>query len=284
MATVTGPILRERGCIEEENGAVKRFVCHYTVKDCAGATLGARMLDALNALTTFGVVFGYQSPTFPDLMITNRNLLWMPGDNENFTAEVIALNYADLEGQGIFSSSSSMTSATTNVDFVGNPITVAYQFPAGYATWFPNCAAWEGQIMTQGVTLQTLLPTDELTATKLLNAAYPTYYSDTWKGHLNQTTWRGRVRGSVMCTNVSFKPVRRHKAGDLPGHMHLFQFSFQWLGRGHQPRVQFTDPNTGAPPPDLLYGTGYYQMDGYQKPLCYWFPYREFNDLFPGGS
>ena len=200
MATVHGPIIGERSSIEESNGAIKRLVCHYEVKGVTGVTISAKMKTAYDALTSAGIIFGGVVPEFPDLMLTDRNFSLMSGTNDVWVCEVTLMNYADLEGQGVFSSASGMTSYTSYTDYFMQPLTESYDYPADY--YDPQLA---GQTRTIIAPINVNQATDDLTVTKLVSTANPTVLADSWRLRLNLS----RNSGSAARLSRSLSCLRR---------------------------------------------------------------------------
>lgn len=263
MATVRGPIPGGTE-MEEENGTIKRLVVQYTVYGLSGTDIG-RLQSALSAA---GVPdYNEEAANYSYLLVTRRTVRPNSRSNDGNCMDVfVEYTPKGLEGNNFFGTySSQLTQIETQNDINGNPITVSYTFPSGYA----YDASLAGRTVTQGGNISVQVPQATIVISGIYATDYPNSVTDYWMGTTNLWAWNGGGPGQWLCTSVTSDP---EALGAGPSRW-KFRFEFQRKLDGWQPLVYFTDPNDGKPPADLEWNVGVKYVQ--------WYPYRIYQTWFP---
>lgn len=276
MSTVRGPLID--GCeAKEEAGAITSAKLVYTVDGISGATGTEKMANALAAVP---YVFGSVPAGFPNLIVLDRSVKPVTsGNNTVFTVTCECADIGSVEGAGVFSLRSSLTSHTTYTDVNGVPIVTAYTYPVDYVQ--PELA---GLSVISGNPVTVTIPTIEATVTKIFRISNLSTLYANWPGRLNATPWAAGAVGQWQCTNISDKLVNRATSP----YWYLVQFTFVYSSHGWQPRVAFATQQ-GETPADLTVNSAE-PINGTYDPFgalgvgakkIKWFPYADFHQLFP---
>lgn len=263
MTTTYGPIPAGTE-MEEENGTVKRLVIQYTVTGVTGTNI-ARLGDALSAA---GIPdYNDEAVGYDYLLCTRRTVRPNPTANDGHTMDVfVEYTPKGLEGNNFYGTySSTLTQIETQNDFNGNPISVAYTYPANY----PYDTTLAGQTVTQGGAVSVQIPQPTIVISGIYATDYPNSVTDYWMGTTNLWAWNGGGPGQWLVASVTCDP---EALGTNPSRW-KFRFEFQRKLDGWQPLVYFIDPNDGKPPADLVENVGVKYVN--------WYPTRIFQTWFP---
>lgn len=262
MATVTKWKIVEHTQTEEE-GVIVSATEVYRVDGLNNTYADRRTLD--EALDASGIpILGDKAPGNTNLAVFRRNV--RPIESTPTSCEVV-IEYktvADFQNTFIFSGSTSLNQHNTDVDILGNKITLQYTYPNNYPV-----EELRGQVYTTRANESVYIPRTVLTASGSLYVDYPTQISSDWVWHMNSTFWAGQAPGYWLCTDCSFVPR------DLGlGRAHLWQFTwtFELNPLGWPVVAKIIDPNTGNVPDDVVAGTG-------TKDVL-WYPSKDFNVIF----
>lgn len=206
---------------------------------------------------------GAFAPGNTNLVCTGRRVKLLPNSNRQVE---VTCDYVPL-GQSasgfIFSGSTSLAQAESQLDRYGNQISVSHTWP-GDDPDFPS------KTHLQGLNMSVLMPQSTLTARGQLQVQWPDYVSELWTGAMNATWWAGTAPYYYMCTKVDWEPL---DVGVGRNRWWGFTFEFQKAATGWIPQTWFIDQRTGKPPANLVPGVGYKNVD--------WYNVLDYNVLFP---
>lgn len=160
-----------------------------------------------------------------------------------------------------FEFGSSLSQIESNLDVDGNPITVQYTYPSSYLP-DPNHRA--GKTVTQGGMMSKPLPEPTFTVRWLVvagnlgvvyhTADYLMSYYMSFEGKLNDSSFTiGYIVGAAHTWLIAaVKGTSRDGGVSYEASM-----TFQYRARTWDDQVTFINPDDGKPPPDLVAGTGY---------------------------
>lgn len=259
----------EEVSLNEEGGVIVELIraCKITGLDNASGDFTI-LQEALDALDTAGLTAGSLLSGFENLVLTNRPLSVIDSSQ---TAVRATLDYQtisrtwrilSLNNGFVFNGGTSLQQETTQLDAFGTQITVAHTFDASDPD-FPS------QEKIQGASASVLVPSPSLIAAGKLATSFPDFITQDWAGSINSVPWRGAAAFTWLCSNVTFEPS---DTVSLPASWE-FVFEFTYRSDGWEPQVVYIDERTGKPPPGLVAGVGFKQIE--------WYATRDFNALFP---
>lgn len=265
MAASTGGVSLENVTTQESYGVITGLKARYLVVGASGASLSAKIADALAAS---GIpAFGDIPAAFTNLILVNRSVSLVDHQQTKFYVDCEYLAAGDAESGFIFRGSTSLSQVERDKDIGGVPITVSHTFSTDPAVE-PD-PQYQGKTLVQGGTVSVLRPQMELTATGILSRDFPQNEMAAWEGYTNSEPWANGPAGFWLCSSVNFKVL---DVSTSPQKC-LFEFTFQGRGDGWNPWVTFKDPRTGDVPYGLVDGVGR------KHPAEY--PARDYNTLFP---
>ena len=253
----SAPALTTISC-EEREGAVVAMHRQCLVEgvintDYQGlfAALDAASVPAFNSIPTGET----------NLVLNRREARAVGGATSKYLIDLYYVAKSESEYNFVFSGSSSLNQITTELDGLGQQVTVSHTFPAGDKD-FPST------LRTQGASMSVLSPQMSLSAVGVMEEDYPHIIAFQWSGAVNATTWADMLPGTLICMGAGFVP---HDLGADPK-KYKFTFDFQFDPSGWEPLAVYIDERTGKPPENLVNGTGY-------KTVVYR-PQQEYNTLF----
>jgi len=261
MASVTArPIVSNLSATEEES-IVSSLVCEYMVTGLTSDT--TYILQ--EALLTSGVPQpASYAPGDYNMILCNRYPSLIEGTTDSVLVRCEYKSIAEARSTFIFSGGTSLVQITTQVDIYGNLIEVAHTFPAEAD---PD---YSGQTKFQGGDVPVMIPQTTLTCVGRLPVDFPDEISRYWTGSYNSQFWAGSPAYTWLCTRCDF--VGKDLALNRQ-HYWEFTWEFQHNPQTWIPIAIYTDPRSGKPPADLVYGTGYKEVE--------WYGLIDFNELFP---
>lgn len=244
----------------EEDGVVIRLVRRFRViglTDTDYDVLGS-------ALDTSGVPAYNSQPAesrYKNLAARNREARLVDGEQGIVDVDVTYLPYENTLGslklgQLVAEFGGSVQQVSTNLDREDQVVTVSYTYPADY---LPD-PSLRGETVEQGGTITYLEPNTVLVVRGRLGSARAWMIVKGLQGKTNGASFVGGAIGTWLCTSARARPV------DVTGTpVYDIEVEFQYAPKGWKPWVTFRDPNTGEPPPDLVQGTGYKQVESYEQ-------------------
>lgn len=239
--------------VEEEHGVIvsaTRTALIEGITVSGGVTFQDEVYTALdNAGLTY-----YSTTSISQNLVLYRRSVTPLTENSN-TQAIATLEYVGKatipgkigEWQPVVSATLSQVESAK--DIIGAPITVSHTFP-------DDDENHAGGTITQGGTVQQLLPSYELTYRGLQNVPSILKFAERYMGRTNSATWNYGEAGKWLCTSVNGEPVDVRAGVDT----WLVEITFQYRGIGWAQTVVFTDPSTGEQPANLVAGVGFRQV------------------------
>jgi hypothetical protein len=135
-----------------------------------------------------------------------------------------------------------VSSTETEVDRFGDPITVAYQNEV------------------QGGLVQANEAAMQLSFDMAVSTYNPTSLVIAWQNKVNSVDWFEGAPGVWLCTRVNVETIQENSSPPL------WKLTFEFQAKpfpGWQPWVRYINPEFGKPPPNLVLGVGYKQVEHY---------------------
>ena len=153
---------------------------------------------------------------------------------------------------------SSVQQVESHLDKTGATIELEYAFPSDYDAR----TDWRGTTQPQGGFFSKFTPQRTYTVTKeessSIDAVDIEGWNNTYVGKINSGSWRNYPARTWLCTGISGSSTN---GGDT----YIVTYSFQFNAKTWAAHVIYVDPNTGKPPTDLVFGTGYKIVEVYDE-------------------
>jgi len=248
----------------ERNGVPNKLVRRAIISDLGNYFGDVRVVnEAYQFLTSLGVVNRSQAYPGSGMILTERNLRLMDGEQRKVEAEIVYEPAGKTEDAFAFHVETNLSQTDTQVDRYGNQILVTHT----YADDAPEHA---GETIRQGGSVSVMVPQTTIRAEGFLYCYYPILITSKWTGAINSVPWIGGAAYTWLCTEVSAKP-ESFETDIAPIWRFTFEFQHNWFG--WIPQAIFIDPETGKAPADIVAGTGTALVD--------WYSSADFNSLFP---
>jgi len=215
-------------------------------------TASARLVAAVTAVEAEGIEIGDAHPAQSDCVLISMTpearasdvvhvtMTYSSDPADRSEANPDDPDYAEIEV------GSRCTQQETNKDVEGSTVTVGYTFPADYPI-----AEYTGRAVKASPKIPFLKPETTIVYTRK-EKSDPTNKALNYVGRCNTGGWSRHPEATErqwLCTGI----VGRSSDG---GATYRVTYEFQYRGANWDPTVMYIDPNTGAPPNDLVYGTG----------------------------
>jgi hypothetical protein len=207
-----------------------------------------------NALNTTGIpTLGTEHPSISECYL--REAFAEAIDSDTVRVRLVYADPANMQGSQSLDTievGGSLSQIQTNLDIFNNTITVGYTYPLGY-----NLDDRLGTGSAADRTVETskqvpvLLPEHSMTITRI-EYENPSPRAIDYLGKVNVGAWNlapSAAPRTWLCTAI----VGRSNDAGLTW---TVTYNFQYRADTWDTVVTFIDPNTGAPPPDLIVDTG----------------------------
>lgn len=184
------------------------------------------------------------------------------------SAAMVTVEYktvADWANSFIFSGGASIQQRQTDVDRLGNRISLSYTYPSDY----PD-QELRGQVYTTAINETVTESNLTMTATGSLYVNYPNEIALNWNNTVNSTFWAGAPPYYWKCSQCNF---RGRDTGFGRAHLWEFDWTFEFNPQSWAVVAKIRDPNTGNVPDDVILGVGVKEVD--------WYWTKDFNERFP---
>ena len=263
MAVIADRGITTTNMVEQE-GVIISLTREYLVTGLTNTYGDPRTLQ--EALNEAGVPqLGASAPGNTNLKVWSRDVR---PETDSPTKAVIIVQYktvADYANSFIFSIGSSIQQTQTDVDRLGNRISLSYTYPGDYEP-NPDLA---GKTFTTAINESVTVPHMTLTATGSLYVDYPNQIALEWLNTVNSTYWAGAPAGYWLCTNCA---ARGRDIGFGRPHLWEFDWTFEYKPDSWNVVAKIRDPQTGNVPDDVIDGVGVKTVD--------WYRTKNFNVLF----
>lgn len=218
------------------------------------------------ALNQAGVPQLGHSPTGnANLKVWSREVRMEPGCTTKASVIIQYKTVADYANSFIFSGGSSIQQKQTDVDRLGNRISLSYTYPGDYEP-NPDLA---GTTFSTAINESVTVPHLTMTATGSLYVDYPNQIALEWINTVNSTYWAGAPPYYWLCTACNF---RGRDIGFGRAHLWEFDWTFEYNPDSWYVVAKIRDPQTGNIPDDVIDGVGVKTVD--------WYRYKNFNSIF----
>lgn len=248
--------------VAEQEGVVVSMTRQFMV---TGLTPTGLPTPADQALSNGGIPqHGEAAPGNTNLRVASRNYTMV---QDTPSAAIIDVNYktiADYANSFIFSGGSSIQQKQTDVDRLGNRISLSYTYPSDYII-----EELRNEPFSTSINESVTTPHLTMTATGSLYVDYPNQIALDWINKVNSTYWAGAPPYYWLCTACNF---RGRDVGLGRPHLWEFDWTFEFNPDSWYVVAKIIDPNTGRVPDDVIEGVGTKLVD--------WYLFKNFNTIF----